>query len=229
MNKFDNPESPNFRLVRDTIRGLVVNAPVTLNRRTAAVHKEKSKKNDSVDPKEIQTNEVAVEHPDTLPSINIARRLDNREIYEDLVSKRPHKEELGITMLGVQHPDTLNNIKNNTNVLAGEGSSESSGSEETKSMHSTIVELRAKMLNTTDPNILYGKSCITSVLDSLEKRVLESPKGFETESALWDTVKWQRMVLGEEHPATLTSMNNLASVLDSRGDHHSALSIFMAH
>ena len=44
----------------------------------------------------------------------------------------------------------------------------------------------------------------------------------EAENFLKDVTEWRVKALGQEHPATLTSMNNLAWVLDSQGEYEKA-------
>ena len=156
------------------------------------------------------------------------------------------------TILGLEHPDTLNSINSLGLVLMSQGKYE-----EAEAMHRRDLEGSEKTLGPEHPYTLISVSSLGLVLESQGKykeaeamhrrdlkgsektlgpehldtltsvsnlgSVLESQGKYkEAEAMYWRSLKGREEVLGPEHPDTLTSVSNLGSVLKSQGKYKEA-------
>ncbi|RYP20805.1 hypothetical protein DL767_009390 [Monosporascus sp. MG133] len=171
---------------------------------------------------ELKEKVLGKTHPDTLASMNnIALILDSQGKYKE--AEQMHREVLEIreAVLDREHPDTLTTMDNLANVLNNQGKHE-----EAERMLRQTLKLSQKVLDNNHPDIIASMTNIALVLDSQGK--YEEAERMHRQT-LELSKKMQRRLLdlsqktfGRNHPDTLTSMNNLANVLRSQGNHDEA-------
>ncbi|KAK8092124.1 uncharacterized protein PG998_015137 [Apiospora kogelbergensis] len=119
------------------------------------------------------------------------------------------RQTLGLTetVLGREHPDTLDSMNNLAVVLDSQGKYA-----EAEQMHRETLGLRETVLGREHPNTLDSMNNLAIILDNQGKHEEAAQKQSQA------FVGYKR-VLGEGHPRTLMSMNNLAKVLRNMGMH----------
>ncbi|RYO81839.1 hypothetical protein DL763_008436 [Monosporascus cannonballus] len=214
MNKFDGPENPGFKLVKDTIRRFLNSAPAVLERRKPNIQhrhflvpfgrNENFVGRDSILEQLLERippsanrddcQRTAIEGLGGVGKTQVALeaaycvRDQHPGKYEE--AKKLHWQALQIIKkkLGGNHPDTLTSMNNLALTLQSRGKYE-----EAEQMHRQTFQLREEVLGRKHPD----------TLGSMNNLLREE-------------------VLGRKHPDTLDSMNNLACVLRSQGKHDEA-------
>ncbi|KAK8130828.1 kinesin light chain [Apiospora sp. TS-2023a] len=144
---------------------------------------------------------------ETLGSLqhNVAECYDLLGRYSE--AEEMHRETLALreTVLGREHPDTLDSMNNLALVLSSQGKYS-----EAEEMHRETLALKETVLGREHPDTLSSMNNLALVFDS-------QGKDSEAEQMHQETLALRETVLGREHPDTLDSMNNLALVLKSQG------------
>ncbi|KAJ5366060.1 hypothetical protein N7541_000001 [Penicillium brevicompactum] len=163
------------------------------------------------------------EHPHTLTSANnLGSVLFSQEKYEEAEAIHRRALEGYEAVLGREHPDTLTSVSNLGSVLHSQKKYE-----EAEAMHRLALKAREAVLGHEHPDTLTSVNGLVLVLskqgkyksaEAMHRRALET-----LEKVLGrdhrDTVT---LLLGYEHPDTLTCVSNLGDVLDSQEKYEEA-------
>ena len=114
------------------------------------------------------------------------------------------------SILGPEHPDSLNSMNNLALVLDSQGKYDVA-----EEMYRQTLELHKKVLGSDHPDTLISMGSLASVLGRQGKYEV-------AEEMHRQALELRKKVLGSEHPHTLNSMGSLASVLDSQGKYEAA-------
>ena len=160
----------------------------------------------------IYTERLGADHPDTLKSMNnlaisyeyLGRHADALKLREETLALRKAK-------LGADHPDTLksmNNLAISYDALGRHA--------EALKLHEETLALRKARLGADHPDTLKSMNNLAISYDFLGRHA-EAHKLKEEALALY------KLKLGPDHPDTLVSMNNLANSYYARGRHAEAV------
>ncbi|CAE7228553.1 klc-2, partial [Symbiodinium microadriaticum] len=163
------------------------------------------------------------EHPHTLGSMNnLASLLQDRGRYEEAEPLYRQGLEIRKAKLGEEHPHTLDSMNNLALLLQARGRYE-----EAEPLCRQGLEIRRAKLGEEHPETLTSIITLASLLKEggVSSFVTHTPALtiWVPSGRIWAAVrKPSRAKLGEEHPLTLTSMNNLAFLLKARGSYEEA-------
>ncbi|KAF3026493.1 hypothetical protein E8E14_013304 [Neopestalotiopsis sp. 37M] len=118
--------------------------------------------------------------------------------------------ELSKSVLGAEHPRTLDSMDNLGLMLDNQGRYE-----EAEEMHRQTLELKRSVLGAEHLDTLSSINNLANVLYS-------QGKYGQAEKMYRQALELTKSVLGAEHPRILNSTNNLALVLDSQGRYEEA-------
>ncbi|KAF9040324.1 hypothetical protein BDP27DRAFT_1347492, partial [Rhodocollybia butyracea] len=161
---------------------------------------------------ELSKKVLGEEHPDTLSRIqNLASRYSEVGRYIDALQLAEPLMELSKKVFGEEHPDTLSRIQN----LASRYS-EVGRYNDALQLEEPLVELSKKVL---------GKSTQTPLLDTeLGNQLFWVGRYNDALQLEEPVVELSKKVLGEEHPDTLSRIQNLANRYSEVGRYNDALS-----
>jgi tetratricopeptide (TPR) repeat protein/tRNA A-37 threonylcarbamoyl transferase component Bud32 len=108
-------------------------------------------------------------------------------------------------VLGEDHPDTIESLKNYASVLLLLGRAQ-----EAEPLFKQALEQRRKLLGDNDPGTIELLGSYAQVLQALGR-------AREAEPLHRQALEQSRRVLGNEHPDTIVTLNNYANTLDSLG------------
>ncbi|KAI4599650.1 hypothetical protein KJ359_001747 [Pestalotiopsis sp. 9143b] len=136
----------------------------------------------------------------------------HNELGKYTEAEEMHREalELRKSVLGPEHPSTLDSMNNLAGVLRSQGKYE-----EAEEMHRETLGRKKSVLGPEHPRTLDSMNNLALVLASQGKYE-------QAEEMHRETLELRKLVLGPEHPRTLDSMNNLALVLRSQGKYEEA-------
>jgi tetratricopeptide (TPR) repeat protein len=128
-----------------------------------------------------------------------------------------HRQALDIRRrgLGEEHPDTLDSMNNLATVMEMQGKFA-----EAEQLHRQALDGRRRILGEEHPETLDSMNNLAIVLGrqgTLATVTEMQGKFAEAEQLHRQALDIKRRVLGEEHPATLDSVNNLAIVVTMQG------------
>ena len=154
---------------------------------------------------------LGLEHPDTLKSVNnLAGLLQNKGDYAGAERLYRRALEASERVLGPEHPHTLKSVNNLAFLLQGKGDYARRGA-----AVSACVGSQRACAGTGASR--HAQKCEQS---GLPARARGRPReGGATASR---PLEGFDRVLGPEHPDTLTSVNNVAFVMQSKGDYAGA-------
>ncbi|KAM0449188.1 hypothetical protein ACHAO4_007851 [Trichoderma viride] len=165
--------------------------------------------------RELQTELLGAEHPDTLDSMNnVAIMLYSQMKYNKAEAIYRQVLEVRTKVLGAEHPDTFQSMNNLAIALPNiQGKFD-----EAEAIHRQVLELQSKMLGAKHPDTLTNMNNLAKVLSG-------QGKYNEAEVIHRQTLELLTKVLGAEHFNTLISMSNVANVLLRQGKHGEAEAI----
>jgi tetratricopeptide (TPR) repeat protein len=185
---------------------------------------------------ELRKKVLGPEHLDTLADMaDFAALLSSHGKYEKAEEMQRRTLELREKVQGSEHQDTLACMSGLGLVLMRAGNYE-----EAEEMHRRALELTKNVLGSEHPYTLPSMVILEVVLSSRGKykeaeemhwRMLElievqRSEHLGTYEAAEKIYRWalelMEVMLGSEHPATLTSMNRLAEILGSQGKYEAA-------
>jgi tetratricopeptide (TPR) repeat protein len=126
-----------------------------------------------------------------------------------------HRQTLRLqeTVLGKDHPDTLQSMNNLAESLRQQGKYA-----EAEAIHWQTLQLKEIVLGKDHPDTLVS-------MNNLAISLQQQGKYAKAEAMNWQTLRLQETVLGNDHPDTLTSMMNLALSLEQQGKYVDAEAI----
>ncbi|KAK9384161.1 hypothetical protein V1515DRAFT_589424, partial [Lipomyces mesembrius] len=114
------------------------------------------------------------------------------------------------TVLGEEHPDTLESMNDLAELFNSQGKYEAA-----EPLYKDTLRLRKKVLGEEHPDTLTSMNDLASLFQGQGK--------YETAEPLYkETLRLRKKVLGEEHPNTLISMNSLPALFHSQGKYEAA-------
>ena len=170
---------------------------------------------------EVQKRLFGDEHPDTLAiRNNLALALYQQGRWREAEMMQREVLEARRRILGEEHPDTLHSRYNLANALLVQGRWP-----EAENMYREVPAARTRLLGEEHPDTLWSKRSLAHILRRQgrwnEASGLERQGELqETETRLSFLLDVRREVLGEDHPSTLYTLHNLASVVAERGSSH---------
>ncbi|MDP1984472.1 MAG: FxSxx-COOH system tetratricopeptide repeat protein, partial [Sulfuritalea sp.] len=163
---------------------------------------------------EIDRQELGVEHPDTLTSMNnLANTLYAQGDLAGALELQKSALATRRRVLGEEHPDTLSSMNNLAGTLHAQG--DLAGALE---LHRSELATCRRVLGEDHPETLSTMNNLANTLMAQG----DLAGALELQKSVLAT--WRR-VLGEDHPDTLTSINNLALTLKAQGDLVGALEL----
>ncbi|CAL1136673.1 unnamed protein product, partial [Cladocopium goreaui] len=182
----------------------------------------------------IRQVKLGEDHLDTLPSLNNlamvlqaqGRLVEAEPLYREALEKRQAK-------LGEDHPDTLNSINNLALLLYAQGHLA-----EAEPLFRKALEKSKAKLGEDHPDTLLSLNSLNNLAlllqdqgrlveaEPLYREALEKSPGAQLQRFQRDFGQWtwshtlldfRTAKLGEDHPDTLTSLNNLALLLYAQG------------
>ena len=118
--------------------------------------------------------------------------------------------EMGLEVLGREHPDTLQSMSDLARTYMSQGRHK-----DAEKLESNASELMKKVLGREHPDTLASMSNLASIY-------WNQGRYNEAEKLGSETLELKKKVLGEKHPDTLESMNDLASTYLEQGRHKEA-------